>query len=377
MPRVKRAVHARKKRAKVLDQAKGYYGRKKSSYRFAKEQVEHSLVVRLPRPQGEEADVPVALDRAHQRCRARERPLVQPVHGRREAGGDRARPQVARRPRGLGPAGVRRRRRAGEGRARGRLRLRLSSSLITSRQNEKLRLVRKLLSARKHRRRAGFSPPRARTSSRPRRPRGSSPSSCSSQERTSLPELLGGGLDARPRAACRRRLSAGDLPAARATSGSALWRVGGSRQRRHAAAGRRRVRRLRRALGRVRRPARARGRSGRPRARSSAFRSSTGTTCPERRVALVAHGGRRSRSSRSSRRSPSSSAPSGRACPTIWAGEQATIALPGDAESLNVAAAGAIALYELSRRSAPERVDGLLDALSTAGRKLATRVASD
>jgi len=44
LPRVKRAVHARKKRAKVLEQAKGYYGRKKSSYRFAKEQVEHSLV---------------------------------------------------------------------------------------------------------------------------------------------------------------------------------------------------------------------------------------------------------------------------------------------------------------------------------------------
>ena len=43
MPRVKRAVHARKKRAKLLGQAKGYYGRKKSSYRFAREQVEHSL----------------------------------------------------------------------------------------------------------------------------------------------------------------------------------------------------------------------------------------------------------------------------------------------------------------------------------------------
>jgi large subunit ribosomal protein L20 len=43
MPRVKRAVHARKKRAKLLEQAKGYYGRKKSSYRFAREQVEHSL----------------------------------------------------------------------------------------------------------------------------------------------------------------------------------------------------------------------------------------------------------------------------------------------------------------------------------------------
>jgi large subunit ribosomal protein L20 len=44
VPRVKRAVHARKKRAKLLNQAKGYYGRKKSSYRFAREQVEHSLV---------------------------------------------------------------------------------------------------------------------------------------------------------------------------------------------------------------------------------------------------------------------------------------------------------------------------------------------
>ena len=44
MPRVKRAVHARKKRRKVLEQAKGYWGLKKSSYRYAKEQVEHSLV---------------------------------------------------------------------------------------------------------------------------------------------------------------------------------------------------------------------------------------------------------------------------------------------------------------------------------------------
>ena len=43
MPRVKRSVHARKKRKKVLDQAKGYWGLKKSSYRYAKEQVEHSL----------------------------------------------------------------------------------------------------------------------------------------------------------------------------------------------------------------------------------------------------------------------------------------------------------------------------------------------
>ena len=44
MPRVKRSVHARKKRRKVLSQAKGYWGLKHSSYRRAKEQVEKSLV---------------------------------------------------------------------------------------------------------------------------------------------------------------------------------------------------------------------------------------------------------------------------------------------------------------------------------------------
>jgi large subunit ribosomal protein L20 len=44
VPRVKRSVHARKKRRKVLEQAKGYWGLKKSSYRYAKEQVDHSLV---------------------------------------------------------------------------------------------------------------------------------------------------------------------------------------------------------------------------------------------------------------------------------------------------------------------------------------------
>jgi large subunit ribosomal protein L20 len=44
MPRVKRAVHGQKKRRKVLGQAKGYWGRKNSHYRYAKEQVERSLV---------------------------------------------------------------------------------------------------------------------------------------------------------------------------------------------------------------------------------------------------------------------------------------------------------------------------------------------
>jgi large subunit ribosomal protein L20 len=39
MARVTNAVARKKRRKKVLDQAKGYYGRKHSSYRFANEQV--------------------------------------------------------------------------------------------------------------------------------------------------------------------------------------------------------------------------------------------------------------------------------------------------------------------------------------------------
>ena len=58
MPRVKRSIHARKKRRKVLDQAKGYRAGKHASYRSAKEQVQRSLQVRLPRPARAQARVP-------------------------------------------------------------------------------------------------------------------------------------------------------------------------------------------------------------------------------------------------------------------------------------------------------------------------------
>jgi len=44
MPRVKRSVHARKKRRKVLSQARGYWGLKHTSYKQAKEQIDQSLV---------------------------------------------------------------------------------------------------------------------------------------------------------------------------------------------------------------------------------------------------------------------------------------------------------------------------------------------
>ena len=43
MPRVKRAVSGQKKRRKVLAEAKGYWGLKSTNYKYAKEQVEHSL----------------------------------------------------------------------------------------------------------------------------------------------------------------------------------------------------------------------------------------------------------------------------------------------------------------------------------------------
>jgi large subunit ribosomal protein L20 len=44
MPRIKRAVHARKKRREVLAQAKGYRGARSRRYRVAKEQLLHSGV---------------------------------------------------------------------------------------------------------------------------------------------------------------------------------------------------------------------------------------------------------------------------------------------------------------------------------------------
>ncbi len=43
MARVKRSVHARKKRREILESAKGYYGQKRSSYRKANEQLLKSL----------------------------------------------------------------------------------------------------------------------------------------------------------------------------------------------------------------------------------------------------------------------------------------------------------------------------------------------
>src|ERR1700684_1866411 len=43
MARVKRAVHSKKHRRAVLEQAQGYYGNKSRSYRAAHEKLQHSL----------------------------------------------------------------------------------------------------------------------------------------------------------------------------------------------------------------------------------------------------------------------------------------------------------------------------------------------
>jgi large subunit ribosomal protein L20 len=42
MARVKRSVHAKKKRREILERAQGYYGNKSRSYRAANEQLLHS-----------------------------------------------------------------------------------------------------------------------------------------------------------------------------------------------------------------------------------------------------------------------------------------------------------------------------------------------
>ena len=136
MPRVKRSVHARKKRRKVLEQAKGYWGLKNSNYRYAKEQVEHSLVYAYrDRKNKKRTFRRLWIIRINAAARQNGLSYNQFIAGLQQ-GGDRARPQGARRPRGERSRRVRRDRRAGEGRARRPERLTASDARSSTSRRE-------------------------------------------------------------------------------------------------------------------------------------------------------------------------------------------------------------------------------------------------
>ena len=114
MPRVKRSVHARKKRRKVLEQAKGYWGLKHSTYRQAKEQVEHSLAYAYRDRKNRKREFRrLWILRINAAARA-ERALVQPVHRGLPQGRDRARPEGLGRLGRFRPGSLHGDRRAGE-----------------------------------------------------------------------------------------------------------------------------------------------------------------------------------------------------------------------------------------------------------------------
>ena len=93
MPRVKRSINAQKKRRKVLDEAKGYWGLKKSSYRRAKEQLIKSGTYAYRDRRARKREFRrLWITRINAGARAA-RPELQPAHPRSQSGADRRRPQ--------------------------------------------------------------------------------------------------------------------------------------------------------------------------------------------------------------------------------------------------------------------------------------------
>jgi len=223
--------------------------------------------------------------------------------------------------------------------------------LITSRQNEKLRLVRKLLSARKHREESGLFVVEAEDLVEAATGRGIEPVELLVAGEDVLPELLGevSTLGHAPRVVGIYRRA--DLPVGARNVGLALWRVADPGN-----------------VGTLIRTADAFGAAVAlspgcadplgPRA----LRASAGAIfrvplvawgeLPGTRIALAAHGGRPLAEVELEPPLTFVLGSEREGLPEELTAERATITLPGDAESLNVAAAGAIALYELSRRSA-------------------------
>ena len=139
MARVKRAVGSKKHRKQVLEQAKGYYGNKSRSVRAANEQVMRSGQYAFRDRRAKKGEFRrLWIQRINAACR-HVRHELQPVHRRAERGRHRGRPQDPGRPRRHRHRRVRRARRGRQGGA-------LSDQLTFS--NPKVQRLRRLLGRR-------------------------------------------------------------------------------------------------------------------------------------------------------------------------------------------------------------------------------------
>jgi hypothetical protein len=84
--RIKRGFKARRRRKKVLKLAKGFRGGHSKLFRTAADSVDKALQLCLSGPQTTQTPVPSAVDRPHQRRRAYERSVLQPLYQRFEKG---------------------------------------------------------------------------------------------------------------------------------------------------------------------------------------------------------------------------------------------------------------------------------------------------
>ncbi len=99
MARVKRAVHSKKHRRAVLEQAQGYFGNKSRSYRAAHEQVMHSMQYAYRDRRARKGDFRQLWIQRINAGRPRPRHELQPAHRRPESRRRRGRPQDPGRPR--------------------------------------------------------------------------------------------------------------------------------------------------------------------------------------------------------------------------------------------------------------------------------------
>ena len=115
MARVKRGVTTRAKHKRILEQAKGYRGRRKNTIRVARQAVEKAGQYAYRDRKVKKRTLPRAVDPAHQRRGSRRGPDLFAVHPRRQARRDRTRPEGHGRPGDERRRRVHRDHRAGQG----------------------------------------------------------------------------------------------------------------------------------------------------------------------------------------------------------------------------------------------------------------------